>query len=263
MKLHFRKLGEGQPLIILHGLFGSSDNWQTVGKLLSEHFEVYLVDQRNHGHSPHSDWWNYQSMSDDLFELITDNHLESAVVLGHSMGGKTAMLFAIEYPAKLERLIIADIAPKYYPVHHHEIIKALTSINLDTVHTRKEAEEILSQYLNDFGTKQLLLKSLYWKEETAKKLDWRFNLRVISKNIEAVGEPLKVVNKKCFVPALFLRGEKSKYVLDSDFEQITKTFPNAQLKTIANAGHWLHAEQPILFVKEVIEFLHNKKQKKS
>ena len=264
MKLFFRKLGQGQPMIILHGLFGQSDNWQTLGKQFAEHgstsvttgYEVYLVDMRNHGHSPHSDQWNYNVMSNDLLELINDNILKKVILIGHSMGGKAAMQFALDHPEKLSKLIVADMAPKYYPPHHDKIIEGLKSVDFDVVKTRKEAEEQLSKYINDFGTKQFLLKNLYWKEDD--KLAWRFNLEVISKNIEAVGETFNHDDKQCILPALFLRGGKSKYILDSDKGKIKRMFPRYQLRTIENAGHWLHADQPAAFFKQVIDFLQTK-----
>lgn len=253
MKLAYKKLGQGQPLIILHGLFGSADNWQTLGKKFSQNFEVYLVDQRNHGHSPHSEEWSYKVMSDDIYDLIRDNSLHNVIILGHSMGGKTAMQFAADYPEVTDKLIVADIAPKHYPPHQQDVIDALYSVDLETITERKQAEEQLGKMIRDLGTKQFLLKNLYWLED--KKLSWRFNLDVIAKNIEKVGETFEIGNNQINVPALFLRGEKSKYILDEDIPQIKKVFPNSEVKTIANAGHWIHAEQPEAFYTAVMEFI--------
>lgn len=255
MKLAYKKLGQGQPLIILHGLFGSADNWQTLGKKFAENFEVYLVDQRNHGHSPHSDEWNYKVMSDDIYELTRENNLKDVIILGHSMGGKTAMQFVANHPELTDKLIVADIAPKHYPPHQNDVIEALYSVELDNITSRKEAEEQLGKKINDFGTKQFLLKNLYWKDDN--KLAWRFNLDVIANNIEKVGETFEVESKTINVPTLFLRGEKAKYILDEDIPQIKKIFPNAEVKTIANAGHWIHAEQPKAFYNAVMEFINN------
>lgn len=258
MKLFFRKLGQGQPLIILHGLFGSSDNWQSIGKRLAENFEVYLVDQRNHGLSPHSDVWDYKVMSNDLYELMTDNGITNAVLIGHSMGGKTAMQFAVEHPDNIHKLIIVDIAPKYYPVHHREIIDALLSLNLNKILSRKEAEEKLSKGITDFGTKQFLLKNLYWSEEEneqEKKLAWRFNLGVIDKNIDRVGASFTIDDKQCPVPAMFMRGKESAYILDTDMPLIKNIFPNVELITIPHARHWIHADQPEAFVDSVMRFV--------
>ena len=262
MKLAYRKIGAGQALIILHGLLGSSDNWQTLGKKFAEKFEVYLIDLRNHGHSPHSGEWNYNVMSDDLQELIKDNNLKNIVLMGHSMGGKVAMHFAIKHAALLDKLIVVDVAPKYSPVHHRTILDALLSINLNTISSRKEVEEQLLLYIKDKGTVQFLLKNLYWTEknnlseteEKSARLAWRFNLETINKNIESVGEAINT-GFPCKTSTLFIRGEKSDYIKDEDWKDIQKMFPTSILKTIPNAGHWIHAEQPDLFYNTVMDFL--------
>lgn len=253
MKLAYRKYGCGQPLIILHGLFGQSDNWNTHAKLFAEqNFEVYTVDMRNHGLSPHSSDFSYQLMSDDVLELITDNNLNNVVLLGHSMGGKVAMQFAIEHPQLLDKLIVADMAPKYYPPHHTKIIAGLNAVDFSVIKSRKEAESILSNYINDVGTKQFLLKNLYWKSDT--ELAWRFNLKSIAEHIENMGE-VTVSTNGCETPALFIRGEKSKYILDDDIIQIKKLFTNSTFETIAGAGHWLHADKPKEFFDCVMRYL--------
>lgn len=253
MKLAYRKFGSGQPLIILHGLFGKSDNWNSLAKQFSENnFEVYIVDQRNHGLSPHSSVWNYKVMSDDLHELITDHELKNAVLLGHSMGGKTVMQYALDHCGTLDKIIAADIAPKYYPQQHHAVLEALNAVDLSVIKTRKEAEEVLSKFIDDAGTKQFLLKNIYWKENGL--LDWRFNLKVITENIENVGEASPDA-KTCDVPALFIRGEKSNYILDEDMYLIQQLFPRSMLETIAGAGHWIHAEKPKEFFETVMRFL--------
>src|SRR4051812_47077540 len=163
MKLFFREAGEGQPLIILHGLFGQSDNWNTLAKQFAENnLKVFTVDLRNHGLSPHSEEWNYKVMSEDILELINDNNLQDSIILGHSMGGKVAMQLAIDHPEALNKLIIADMAPKFYPILHQKIIEGLQSVDFTKVKTRKEVESKLSEYIHDFGTKQFLLKNIYW-----------------------------------------------------------------------------------------------------
>jgi esterase len=251
MKLFYRKFGQGRPLLILHGLFGQSDNWNSLAKQFGEAgFEVYTIDLRNHGLSPHSDVWNYQVMSDDVYELITDLNLKEVALLGHSMGGKVAMLFAIQHPEVLSNLIVVDIAPKYYSPHHQEVLKALNTVDFGIVKTRKETEGVLSRYITDEGTKQFLLKNIFWKEN--EELAWRFNLKVITAQIENVGE-ITTSDHTCSVPTLFIRGEKSNYVLDSDINQIQEIFPLLTLKTIAGAGHWVHAEKPSAFFECVIE----------
>lgn len=263
MKLFFRKIGEGKPLIILHGLFGQSDNWNSFGKQFAEQgFAVYLVDMRNHGLSPHSDVWDYQAMSDDILELIHDNYLATAgkiILLGHSMGGKIAMLFAMQHPELLDKLVVVDVAPKQYPPHHQDVISGLNAVDLNALKTRKEAEVILSEYISDFGTKQFLLKNLYWKENTENpstpdSFEWRFNLKVIGEKINEVGEaiPLDVI---CMTPTLFIRGARSNYIVDEDIKLIQNSFPNSSIETILDAGHWVHVEQPKAFTEHVMHFI--------
>ena len=253
MKLFFRKYGSGQPLIILHGLFGQSDNWNSLAKQFGEAgFEVFAVDMRNHGLSPHSTVWNYKAMSDDIAELIADNNLQNIILLGHSMGGKAAMFFALEHSAVLDKLIIVDIAPKYYSLHHQSVIEALTAVNFQIIKTRKEVDVILSEYITDFGTKQFLLKNIYWTEN--ENLAWRFNLDVIVKNIENVGEATPT-DKSIDTPTLFIRGAKSNYILDEDLNLIQELFPRSMLETIENSGHWVHAEKPKEFFEMVMQFI--------
>jgi len=253
MQLFYRKIGSGQPLIILHGLFGQSDNWNSLAKQFSEQgFEVYIVDQRNHGLSPHSDEWNYKSMSDDILELINSLQLKNVVLLGHSMGGKTVMQFALEHEHILDKLIVVDIAPKYYPLHHQSVLEALQAIDFKIVKTRREAEDILGKHITDFGTKQFLLKNIYWKDDG--ELAWRFNLKVIIENIENIGEATPAENS-CNTPTLFIRGEKSNYILNEDLKLIQELFPRSILETIHDAGHWVHAEKPKAFFDCVIDFV--------
>ena len=165
MKLFHKKIGEGKPLIILHGLFGMSDNWMTLSKQFAENgFACYMVDQRNHGRSPHSDAFNYTVMATDLLELMADEQLRSANIIGHSMGGKTAMFFSCVHPEKTEKLVVADIAPKYYPPHHNSELIALQGLDLNVINSRKEAEASLKLSLHDEATVQFLLKNLYWKD---------------------------------------------------------------------------------------------------
>ena len=265
MKLHYKKSGQGKPIIILHGLLGMLDNWQTIGKVLSETNTVFLADARNHGHSPHSDIFNYDVMADDINEFMEDEKIDEAILMGHSMGGKTVMKFAQKYPEKVEKFIVVDIAPKYYPVHHDAIFEALLAVNFTFVKSRKDAEEILAKYITENYVRQFLLKNLYWlphpqplsngegSESSHNQLAWRFNLETIYKNLENIGEAMdeKTIEKS----ALFLRSEKSNYILDDDFEMLKKKFPQSEIKTIPNTGHWIHSEQPELFVKAVVEFL--------
>lgn len=253
MKLFYRKYGEGQPMIIMHGLFGQSDNWNSLAKHFGEQgLEVYTVDLRNHGLSPHSDEWTYKAMSDDIHELIMDLKLEKVILLGHSMGGKVAMQYAIDEPGKIDKMIVADMSPRHYPLHHEAVIQGLNAVKFEEMKTRKEVEEVLSQFIVDHGTKQFLLKNIYWKENG--QLDWRFNLKVITEQIKNVGEATPT-DSTSEVPSLFIKGERSNYVQEEDEKLIAHIFPRSMFETIADAGHWIHAEKPKEFFECVMRFL--------
>jgi esterase len=254
MQLAFRKYGSGQPLLILHGLFGQSDNWNTLAKRFGENgFEVYTIDQRNHGLSPHSDIWNYDAMTDDIKEFIETHKLRDPILLGHSMGGKTAMFFALKYDGILNKLIVVDMSPRAYEPHHDEVLQALNAVDFSKINTRKEVEAILNKFIPDFGTKQFLLKNIYWEDTANSKMNWRFNLATITKNYNEIARA--VPEKKSEVNTLFIRGEKSNYITDNDIPEIEKRFPAYKLETIANAGHWVHAEQPESFYQCVMKFI--------
>ncbi|MEJ6734977.1 MAG: alpha/beta fold hydrolase, partial [Flavobacteriales bacterium] len=188
MELFSRVIGRGQPLIIIHGLFGMSDNWQSLAKQFSDFFEVHLIDQRNHGRSFHDTDFSYQSLSQDLLNYIESKKLEEVIILGHSLGGKTAMEFAVAYPSVVKKLVVVDISPKFYPIHHHTIIKGLRFLAQHELTSRKVADQLLSEFIEQSDVRQFLLKSLYWNEE--KKLEFRFNLEGIANNIENVGQAL-------------------------------------------------------------------------
>jgi len=253
MELFCRELGKnGQPLIILHGVFGSSDNWVTLGRRFAENYRVFLVDQRNHGLSPRSEEFGYPEMAADLKELIEAKGIENPVVMGHSMGGKTVMHFATHYPDLLEKLVVVDIAPRQYPVHHRSILDGLKSINLSKIKTRSEADKQLATAIPEFGVRQFLLKNLY---RTDGGFGWRVNLPVIDANIEKVVEALDTGGNTFNKPTLFLGGSKSDYISESDHTEIRKYFPQAQIKMIEGAGHWIHAEKPEAFYKETIRFI--------
>ena len=250
MKLHYREIGEGQPMVILHGLFGNSDNWQTHAKKLSEYYRVILVDQRNHGHSDWSDDFSYDLMSQDLFELFELLDLKKVILLGHSMGGKTAIRFTQEHSKLVDKLIIVDIGVKEYPMHHAEILKGLYSIDLNLIHTRSEAENMLSKFIESYGIKQFLLKNLYWKEKGI--LAWRMNIKILDQEMENILSVLP--NTEIYLPTLFIRGALSNYILEEDLEQLENQFPDMHLTTINNAGHWVHSESPTEFINSVLEF---------
>ena len=251
--LHSKIIGEGKPFVILHGFLGMSDNWKTLGNQFNEAgFQVHLVDQRNHGRSFHDALFNYDVLVEDLKTYCEEYNLEDIVLLGHSMGGKTAMLFATEYPELVSKLIIADISPRFYPIHHDAILEGLGSLNFEELKTRGAADKVLSNYVSDPGTRQFLLKNLYWIEKG--KLALRINLETLTENVSEVGEALPI-HAKFNNETLFLRGDKSEYIALQDEALIKRHFPLADIKTISNAGHWLHAENPKDFYQAVIDFV--------
>lgn len=251
MKLHFRAFGNGDPLIILHGVFGSSDNWQTVGKELSMRFKVFLVDQRNHGNSPHSDEFDYNVMADDILELMLSEGIDQAHILGHSMGGKVAMTFATRYPERVKKLIVVDISPRHYEPHHAQIFRAFRSLKLDMLKSRQEADEQMSYTIPEFGVRQFILKNLTREGDT---FVWKLNLDVIEKNADKIGEEL-AEDDWFNGHVLFIGGGNSKYIQESDHARIRQHFPNAIIKMVPGAGHWVHAEQPKTLTRFVTEFL--------
>ncbi|PWH84245.1 alpha/beta hydrolase [Algibacter marinivivus] len=255
MILHSNILGEGKPFVILHGFLGMSDNWKTLGSQFSEYgFQVHLVDQRNHGRSFHDAAFNYEVLAEDL-KLYCDEHsLSDIVLLGHSMGGKTAMLFATEYPELVSKLLVADISPRFYPIHHDDILNGLSELDFDTIKSRGEADKILSNYVSDVGTRMFLLKNLYWVEKG--QLGLRINLEVLKDEVAEVGEalPSYVAFEK---ETLFLRGDRSEYIGVGDEVIIKNHFPKAEIVTISNAGHWLHAENPKDFFEAAISFVNS------
>ncbi|AYQ32682.1 alpha/beta fold hydrolase [Runella sp. SP2] len=252
MQLFFRQVGTGQPLVILHGLFGSCDNWLTISKVIAEQgFSVYAVDQRNHGRSPHAPSHTYPELAADLHDFLQQNNIENPILVGHSMGGKTVMQYAMLYPDTFSKLVVVDIAPKSYPVHHAEILKGLSAVPLTEIQNRNEAEAILSQYEPSPSVRQFLLKNLYRNEEGV--FAWRINLPVINQYIELIGADLENT-QTIRTPTLFIRGAESRYIKDTDFWTIQTLFPNVTLDTIENAGHWVQAEQPEAFVKSLMNF---------
>lgn len=251
--LYSKILGTGKPLLILHGFLGMGDNWKTLGSQYAENgFEVHLIDQRNHGKSFHSEDFNYDLLANDLKRYLKHHHIEKASIIGHSMGGKTAMQFACTYAHLTERLLVADITPKYYPPHHTEIIDGLNALNFDEISSRSEADAALARDVVDYGTRQFLLKNLYWVEKG--RLGFRFNLKVLSHKMEEIGENISAISSYDG-PALFLRGDKSEYVVAADLPEIKRHFPKAELETIENAGHWLHAENPKQFFDKSMAFI--------
>ena len=253
MILHSNIIGKGKPFIILHGFLGMGDNWKTLAKQFSEsNYQVHLVDQRNHGRSFHSEEFDYELMADDLKAYCDKHNLSDIILLGHSMGGKTAMLFAATFPKLVSKLMVADISPRYYPIHHDTILEGLTSLNFSEIKSRCEADEALSNYIKDQGVRMFLLKNLYWVEKG--QLGLRLNLPVLKENVAEVGEALPI-HATFEKDTLFLRGDRSEYIGEQDEIIIHRHFPNSKIVTISNAGHWLHAENPKDFYTTVIKFL--------
>lgn len=252
MELFYREVGDKQPLIVLHGLFGASDNWMSISKTLGNDFHVYLIDQRNHGQSPNTPEFDYTTMVDDIKKFIISKNLKQPIVLGHSMGGKVAMQLAASYPELISKLIVADISPRQYPVHHQTILEGLNAIDISNLKSRGEADKTLQEFIPEMGTRMFLLKNLYRKPEGG--FEWRVNLPVITEKIVNVGTPLQYTDT-IKVPTLFVGGSNSNYIQEGDKKQIKEIFENVDIQMIAGAGHWLHAERPKEFLEIVSAFL--------
>ena len=255
MQLFYRKFGQGKPLIILHGLFGISDNWVSFGKKIADlGYEVFIPDQRNHGRSPHSPAFNYLALVDDLFEFIDEHELEDAVILGHSMGGKVAMRFVLENPEYVSKLIVVDISMRAYAArpHHKNIIRAMKNVDFSQVHSRKEVEEILAKDISDQKIRLFVMKNL--QRINQKDFQWRLYIDGILDNLDLMFDGIDA-EEPFLKPSLFIRGGTSDYILEEDIYAINEAFPHSKLYTIPHATHWVHAEFPILFYKYVSEFL--------
>lgn len=250
MKLHYRELGEGKPMMILHGLFGFSDNWQTHAKKLAEYYRVILVDLRNHGHSDWSEEFSYELMADDVIELSEDLELEDLILVGHSMGGKVAMTVAQKNEDLLEKLVVVDMGTKSYPMHHQHILAGIHAVKVYEIKARREAEEQMRAHIDSEGVLQFLLKNLHWKEKG--KLAWRMNTAVLEREMPEILSAMP--EDEVFTPTLFIRGELSNYILDEDFSVLENQFPDAEIVTIADAGHWVHAEAPGEFLDTLLSF---------
>lgn len=262
--MHFRKSGHGPALVILHGLYGSSDNWISIARKLEEHFTIFIPDLRNHGQSPHASTHTYQDMVGDLYQFFKDQLINRATILGHSMGGKLAMMFAAEYPELITGLIIADIAPKNYnsekkpfkTVLQHELILGLMEeLHLVAVTSRKEIDFFLSEKLEESTLRQFLLKNIRRNKEGY--FEWKINVAVLKHALNSITSE---VNRDWFAdrlpilsyPVTFIRGLNSDYISDQDFIVLKEIYPEARLITIQDAGHWLHAEQPAKFIEAVL-----------
>ena len=250
--LHFRESGSGPALIILHGVFGSGENWFTVAKKFSDNFHVFLPDQRNHGRSPHSDEFSYPILVQDLKDFADQQGLKKFFLIGHSMGGKVAMRFAAQYPERLAGLVVVDIAPRYYSPHHLEVLAGLNAVNLESAQSRTEAEASMAECISEWDVRQFLLKNLYRKEDG--KFAWRINLPVLEAAVESIGDDIEFT-EPVHIPALFIKGNNSRYIRPEDEKYIGEIFPHAQIAGIEGAGHWVQAEKPEEFTRAVLDFL--------
>ena len=248
-----RVYGKGAPLVIIHGLFGMSDNWNTLGKRFAEKFNVHIVDLRNHGRSFHSNDFSYNFMAEDIEKYIHSLNLDSPIIIGHSLGGKVGMNLALRSNIKFRKLIVVDIAPKKYSVDFHKnILEFLSSISIKEFSSRVQIDELLSSEIKDFSVRQFLMKNLY--RDTKKEFNWRFNIMVLKEKLDNISG-VDFLDKKINIPTLFLSGERSNYINEDDKQLISNYFDNYQIYTIANSGHWIHAEQPELFYNSVISFI--------
>jgi len=253
--LHSKILGQGMPLVILHGLLGMGDNWISLGRKYAENgFQVHLVDQRNHGKSFHSDEMTYEEMVQDLANYFKVHKFTKAHILGHSMGGKTAMNFALSYPGLVDKLIVVDIAPKYYAPHHHFIFEAIKHLDLSKYTSRKEVEKALLRYINNPDISQFILKNL--GRDQSGRFFWKANIPVLEEALDDLGEalPPQAIIKN---DTLFIKGEQSPYITDRDLPLIQAHFPHSKNFIISKAGHWVHAEQPVQFYESSLKFLKN------
>jgi pimeloyl-ACP methyl ester carboxylesterase len=257
-------MGEGEPLVILHGLYGSGDNWISIARELSVHYKVIIVDQRNHGKSPHCEIMDYVSMANDLIELLNTLRIEKAIVLGHSMGGKTAISFALAFPDRLEKLIVVDISPfgqnemsSEILDSHKLIVEGMATMPIKTIALRKEAEDHLANYVKSNLVRQFLLKNL--KRSSPSGFVWQINLEAIANNLEVLmaGVMMPTTSERIDKPSLFIRGGNSAYLPNNLIKAIGNIFQHCQMVTIPNAGHWMHAEQPQLFLTSVQTFLND------
>lgn len=264
VKLNFRKTGHGPVIVILHGLYGSSDNWISIARRLEDRFTIFIPDLRNHGKSPHTSTHTFPDMVDDLYHFFIQHHIKNAIVLGHSMGGKLAMMFASDYPELVTNLIVADIAPKNYnsenqqfkSVLQHELILGLMEeLNLVAITSRKEIDHFLSEKLSSITLRQFLIKNIHRNKEGY--FEWKINVQVLKNALHSISSE---VNSEWFdarkpifnYRVTFIRGLNSDYISDQDFTAIRDIYPEARLIDIPNAGHWLHAEQPEKFIEAVL-----------
>jgi esterase len=250
--LHYSVQGEGEPLILLHGLFGMGDNLAMIARPLSEFFKVYRLDLRNHGRSFRSEIMNFTQMAEDVLTLMDDQGMHNTHLLGHSLGGKVAMKVALQQPQRVNKLIVADIAPVAYPGHHDEVFAGINAVDLSALKSRSDADLLLQQHIHESGVRQFIKKNLFRNESG--HFEWRINIEAIQNNYDQLRAELQSTTP-FENPTLFIKGEYSNYIKMDYRQSIERLFPNAQLKIIQNTGHWLHAEKPVIFSNIVKKFL--------
>ena len=251
MQLFYKEYGDGKPVVILHGLFGFSDNWKSQAKVLANYFRVITVDLRNHGRSEWSDLHSYESMAHDVIETMDLLKLSQFHVIGHSMGGKVAMHLAQSHPERVLKTIVVDMGVKSYPMHHQDLIEAIKAVPIETITARSQVNTFLSNRIPEAGVRQFLLKNLYWIERG--KLAWRMNIDILEANMHLILDALpktEVLN-----PTLFIKGANSSYILEEDYEVIENIFLDSEIQSIKAAGHWVHADSFEVFLESVLAFL--------
>ena len=255
IKLNYKHSGSGPVVIILHGLFGSLDNWQSMAKMLSDHFSVYCLDLRNHGKSPHTEEFLIPLMAEDVMQFINDHHLEVVNIIGHSMGGKVALEMLNTKNNLIDKTIVLDIAPKSYPKGHEQIFKAMYALDLESLTSRKQADEQLQELIPDYTVRQFILKNL--DRDKDGKFMWKMNLDAIYKNYDEINKEI-ILNESILNEILFVKGSLSKYILDEDEIKIKASLPNAKFQQVEGAGHWIHADKPKELLEIINQFLLNK-----
>ena len=261
MQLHFRKFGEGCPLLILHGLYGSGDNWLSIGKAMEPYFSIYLIDQRNHGNSLHSDEHNYNVLASDLEQFIKEHKLNKVCIIGHSMGGKVAMNFTLNNPEKVQKLVVIDIAMRSYSESennfpqmtiHKKIISGLAALDIEFAETREEIDKQLARYISQKKVRQFLLKNI--KRNKSGEFYWGLNINALKSNLHLLLDRIESNNRSFLGPVLIISGKNSGYIQQEDYNEFQRVFPNAEFAEF-NAGHWIHAEQPDKLIDKLLEFL--------
>ncbi len=254
MELSYQDLGEGRPVVILHGLFGAAKNWNSIAKQMARKYRILSVDLRNHGSSPWTETMSYIEMADDIAEFLDQRGLEKATLVGHSMGGKVAMTLALKYPARVENLVVADIAPVKYPrMTFKSYVEKLQYVDLSSVKRRNEVDPLIADVVESPAVRAFLLGNL---ENTEQGLRWMVNLETLGREMETIGGvPAIRMDAKYGGPTLFINGGNSDYVLPSHHQLIKHLFPKVQFHTIQGAGHWVHAEKPHEFMAALNGFL--------